>query len=396
MKIQAPFWAESKELKHLFSLLDDRVRFVGGCVRDTLLGATPNDTDLATPLLPAEVKERLEPHFRIIPTGIEHGTLTVLINGKDLKKAEITTLRKDIATDGRHAVVAFSKDWKEDASRRDLTINALYADFQGNVFDFFGGIDDLKAGIVRFIGDPSARIREDYLRVLRFFRFYSRYAKRPPDKETLKACREGIEGVKKLSTDRLRGEFFALVSSNRAASGLKTAVDCGYSEFFFPVSPNTDALERFTQYCPSASVMWRFSALLPFEAIARNEFSKRWKLSKKDAGFLLKTGKEDVYSSCAAFSENGLLRFKERFEKDAETAAFLAAAVTDDVRWLSVGEKIKDIKIPPFCFSGSDIIAAGVTGRRAGEILACVKEYWLSKDARPNRQELLSFMATLI
>ena len=169
-------------------------RFVGGCVRDALLGGTTDqgvDLDVATPLLPEEVIERLEAaEIKAIPTGLKHGTVTALVEGQPY---EITTLRKDVACDGRHADVQFTDDFELDARRRDFTINAMSTDRRGQLFDYFGGWEDLKAGRIRFVGDADERVREDYLRILRFFRFYARYGRPPADQEALEACREGAK-----------------------------------------------------------------------------------------------------------------------------------------------------------------------------------------------------------
>ena len=154
---------------------EDQVRFVGGCVRKSISGDNIDDIDLATILKPDEIKKKLnKENIKVIDTGISHGTVTAIINKK---KFEITTLRKDLSTDGRHAEVTFTSDWKEDALRRDFTINAIYADIQGRIFDPLNGISDLQKGIVKFIGTPDERIQEDYLRILRYFRFFTQYSK---------------------------------------------------------------------------------------------------------------------------------------------------------------------------------------------------------------------------
>ena len=167
-----------KEAQIIFSSLDEvgknsKVKFVGGCVRKALLGEDIDDIDLATSLEPHEVKKKLsEKGIKVIDTGISHGTITAILNKK---KLEITTLRKDISTDGRHANVIFTQDWEQDASRRDFTINAIYTDIEGRIFDPFNGISDLQNGKIKFIGSPEKRIQEDYLRILRYFRFFLHY-----------------------------------------------------------------------------------------------------------------------------------------------------------------------------------------------------------------------------
>ena len=184
-----------EKIFHLFSAVENHggvLRFVGGAVRDALRGIKGADLDLATDLSPDELVEACSEHgLKTIPIGIKFGTVGVLIGNKVL---EVTSLRKDIKTDGRRAEVEFTTDWEIDASRRDLTINAVYADEKGNVFDYYNGVNDLESGIVRFIGSPTIRIKEDYLRILRFFRFYSIFGSGEIDKKALKACKENKEG----------------------------------------------------------------------------------------------------------------------------------------------------------------------------------------------------------
>jgi len=188
-----------------------QVRFVGGAVRDALLGLPVSDLDLATTLLPDEVTRRVkEAGFKAVPTGIAHGTVTaVLPHGP----VEVTTLRRDVSTDGRRATVAFTEDWREDAARRDFTINALSADpLTGEIHDYFGGLDDIQIGLVRFIGDPFQRIAEDHLRILRFFRFHARFGEGTPDPAGLQACAARANDLMALSRERIAQELLKLLA----------------------------------------------------------------------------------------------------------------------------------------------------------------------------------------
>ena len=186
-------------------------RVVGGAVRDTLLGHEVTEVDLATPRTPEQVTQALHvAGIRAVPTGLEHGTVTAVVDGRGF---EVTTLRRDLETDGRHAVVAFTDDWREDAARRDFTINAMSMTRDGAVFDYFGGIADVRAGIVRFVGDPATRIAEDYLRILRFFRFFARYASGPADAAALAAIRTGVPGLAGLSVERVWSELARILSA---------------------------------------------------------------------------------------------------------------------------------------------------------------------------------------
>ncbi|HEX8055161.1 MAG TPA: CCA tRNA nucleotidyltransferase, partial [Novosphingobium sp.] len=204
-------WTQRAELAELIAALgNENARYVGGAVRDTLLGLDVKDIDLATTLLPETVMERLNAAgIRAVPTGIEHGTVTAVLHGGPV---EITTLRHDVSTDGRRATVAFAEDWREDAARRDFTINALYADpATGEIFDYFGGLTDLAARRVRFIGDARQRIREDHLRILRYFRFQARFGSEPADAESQTACAELSATLKGLSRERIGMEFLNLL-----------------------------------------------------------------------------------------------------------------------------------------------------------------------------------------
>jgi len=198
-------WPE--DLVEIIELLDNKARLVGGCVRDLILyNFLVEDIDIATKLLPEEVISRLETRFNVIPTGLKHGTVTVVKGGH---KYEITTLRSDDKTDGRHAVVSFNKTWEEDSKRRDFTMNSLYMDLSGNVYDYNGGLEDLRARLVRFIGNPADRIHEDYLRILRFFRFLARFGKY--DLDSLKSCLELAPNLVKVSRERITNEFLKIV-----------------------------------------------------------------------------------------------------------------------------------------------------------------------------------------
>lgn len=211
MYLPAADWWQGASAVAVLKVLDGEARFVGGAVRDSLLGRPVNDVDLATTLLPEEVVRRLESAgFKAIPTGIEHGTITAVV---DHKVFEITTLRRDVSTDGRRATVAFSTDWAEDAGRRDFTINALFADGTGRIFDYTGGIADLNPTRIRFIGNAEARITEDYLRLLRFFRFHAQIGRTPMDAEAMAAARKLAPGLALLSAERVWAELKRLLAA---------------------------------------------------------------------------------------------------------------------------------------------------------------------------------------
>ena len=260
------------------------VRYVGGAVRDTLLGLDVSDIDMATVHPPAAVIRRLEAAgIRAVPTGIAHGTVTAISSGTVV---EVTTLRRDVATDGRHAVVEATDDWREDAARRDFTINALYADpVTGAVDDWFGGVDDLAAGLVRFIGDPYRRIAEDHLRILRFFRFHARFGS-VIDGAGLAACTDRANDLMALSRERIAAELLKLLVAPGAVPTVALMQDRG---IFRPVLPEIDAagvarLETLAAREAAAEVVpdaiRRLAALIPAEAA--EAVGARLKLSKDD------------------------------------------------------------------------------------------------------------------
>jgi len=209
------FLENIKEAKIIFSLLNEigeesRVRFVGGCVRRALCGENIDDIDLATSLEPDEVKKKLNKEdIKVIDTGISHGTVTAILNKK---RFEITTLRKDISTDGRHANVEFTSSWEQDAQRRDFTINAIYVDIEGRIFDPLNGISDFQNGKIKFIGSPEQRIQEDYLRILRYFRFFTQYSKTNHDQDVIHFIKKNINGLNKISNERILDELKKILS----------------------------------------------------------------------------------------------------------------------------------------------------------------------------------------
>lgn len=226
-KINNPEWIQSEHLKELLHILSP-ARIVGGAVRNVLMGLPITDVDIASPLLPNEIKSIAESHgFTVIPTGIEHGTVTCMKHNSKLKfeKYEVTTLRADKETDGRHAKVDFVQSWELDAIRRDFTINALFSDFDGNITDYVGGVKDLKDGFLRFIGNPENRIKEDYLRILRFFRFYAHYCNQY-DINSLQACLSHLkDGLKQISRERCTYEFIRLLEAHNPWSAIALMTD---------------------------------------------------------------------------------------------------------------------------------------------------------------------------
>jgi len=280
-------WRHKPGMDRLLDSLDagkGQARFVGGAVRDTLVGVPVKDVDIATRLLPTDVLARLKAAgIKAVPTGMAHGTITAVLDGWPV---EVTTLRRDVATDGRRATVAFADDWRDDAARRDFTINALYAEpDSGVIHDYFGGLDDLEARRVRFIGDARARIAEDHLRILRHYRFYARFGADAPDAEAHAACVAMAQSQMALSRERIADELIKLLAVADPTHAIALMVDGG---IFAPIVPEiTQAgAERLKQLVaretdagiPGAALR-RLAALLPHDAAIGEGVAARLKLS---------------------------------------------------------------------------------------------------------------------
>ncbi|MET0371158.1 MAG: CCA tRNA nucleotidyltransferase [Sphingobium sp.] len=265
---------------------DGDARYVGGAVRDTLIGLPVSDVDVATVHDPQTVIERLErAGIKAVPTGIDHGTITAVTAGSPV---EVTTLRRDVSTDGRRATVAFTDDWREDAARRDFTINALYADpATGEVSDYFGGIEDLRAGRVRFIGDASARITEDHLRILRYFRFLARFGRGEPDSEAYGACRAAASQLMGLSRERIADELLKLLAVEEPVPALRLMVEGDILRAILPEVgaagvdhvASLQSRERDAGIAPSP--VRRLAALLPRDPAIADAVGARLKLSRR-------------------------------------------------------------------------------------------------------------------
>jgi poly(A) polymerase len=310
LKIDAAKWRKRRGMDRLLEALgagEGLTRYVGGAVRDDLLSLPVNDVDLATRLLPAEVTERLgKAKIKAVPTGIDHGTITAVVAGEPV---EVTTLRKDVSTDGRRAVVAFTEDWKDDAARRDFTINALSADpVSGEIFDYFGGLDDLLDRHVRFIGDPLQRIAEDHLRILRFFRFHARFGTGDPDAEALAACTERANDLMALSRERIADELLKLLGLPDPSSTVTIMVGRG---ILAPVLPEIAAerlanlsiliaAERHAEI--AADALRRLAALLPRDPAIADDIGARLRLSNAARKRLACAADADVGGSIQALA----------------------------------------------------------------------------------------------
>jgi len=289
LRLDAEKWRKRRGMRRLLKALgaaDGLTRYVGGAVRDDLLGLPVSDVDLATRLRPDQVIERLQAtNIKTIPTGIDHGTVTAVSDGQTV---EITSLRRDVSTDGRRATIAFTDDWKEDAARRDFTINALLADPQsGEIFDYFGGLDDLQTGHIHFIGEPLQRIAEDHLRILRFFRFHAKYGSGEPDQAALDACAARANDLMALSRERIADELLKLLALDDPAPTVGIMLQQGILKPVLPeIAPermsdleSLIAAEQASGIAPDA--LRRLAALLPRDPAIAETIAARLKLSNK-------------------------------------------------------------------------------------------------------------------
>ncbi|HKR24768.1 MAG TPA: CCA tRNA nucleotidyltransferase, partial [Allosphingosinicella sp.] len=279
-------------MKRLLAALDagaGATRFVGGCVRDTLLGLDVSDVDLATRLAPEEVIRRLgKARIKAVPTGLAHGTVTAVLGGAPI---EVTTLRRDLSTDGRRATIAYTEDWREDAARRDFTINALFADPEsGALFDYFGGLGDLEARRVRFIGDPLGRIAEDHLRILRFFRFHARFGAGAPDEAALDACAARANDLMALSRERIADELMKLLALPDPTPTVRLMIARGILKPVLPEIDGADGLAALVECERTAGIagnaVRRLAALLPRDPGNAAGIAARLRLSKRAASRL--------------------------------------------------------------------------------------------------------------
>ncbi len=365
-----------------------QARFVGGCVRDALLGRAVSDIDIATPLEPPAVIDALKAAgLKAVPTGIEHGTITAVADGRPF---EITTLRRDVETDGRHAVVAFTTDWAQDAARRDFRLNALYLDEAGALFDPTGeGAADARAGRIVFVGAAQARIREDYLRILRFFRFFARYGRGEADPVALQACADLREGMTGLSGERVAQELMKLLAADDPRPAVRLMAATGVLAVLLPEATGTGRFETLveieTGQLFTNDPVLRLAALLPDDAKAVRAAAARLRLSNALRDRLIAAVSDEV-SLTSWMSPREVRRAVYRLGADAfKDRIMLAwagdsrAASTPGWRMLSV---YPDTWTPPaFPITGEEIEAAGVPeGPLHGRVRRELESWWIDLD----------------
>jgi poly(A) polymerase len=371
---------KTRPIQKAYEKSNAQIRLVGGCVRDALLGKIAKDIDLATPLPPEDGMNLLKNEgITCIPTGIQHGTFTALL---DHEAYEITTLRQDVVTDGRHAHVVFSNDWEIDAARRDLTINALYADLDGVIYDYFEGMKDLQQGIIRFIGNAEARIKEDYLRILRLFRFHAWYGKYPLDDHTLKVCQELADRLSHLSKERVTKEIFRLLEAKNPLTSLSQMA----THQILPPLFQDNALPHITDL-----MMWEERLQLPINPLRRLLILTKdytlFRLSKTQASYIKK---EADLIRINMFNE-----VQRRYFLSIETKETIRDALLlkycqglheiqiHDRDLQARIEEINHLQIPLFPLNGNHLINMGIKGAKIGALLSQCRWWWAENEYNP-------------
>lgn len=413
--VAAEPWFSAPALTRVFNLLNadgGEARVVGGAVRNSLMGLPVADIDMATTLLPDEVVARAKKAgIKSVPTGIDHGTVTLVIEGAPF---EVTTLRRDVETDGRRAEVAFGSDWKVDAERRDLTINALYANAKGEVIDLVGGLPDIEKRHVRFIGNAAERVAEDYLRVLRFFRFFAHYGSGRPDADGLRACAQARSKLGTLSAERVWSEMKKLLSARDPGRALLWMRQAGVLSEILPESekwgidaiPALVAAEQAFGWQPEP--LLRLAAIVPPDVERLEAMAKRLRLSKTEAAFFSAWAKAPRLPAVIADTAFARLLYRHG-SHGLDTSLKLALAASrqksenDPAQLAETGRlwgllgKTENWQKPVFPLTGADVLAAGIpAGPRVGEVLGMLEDQWVEGNFNADRATLVARLQSMV
>ena len=376
----------ARTLLDAFETAGSELRFVGGCVRDSVLGRPIQDIDACTPTPPEQVMGLLaDAHIKTIPTGIAHGTITAIIEGTPI---EITSLRKDTACDGRHATVVYTDAYEEDAARRDFTMNALYCDRAGQLTDFFGGIGDAQKGRVCFIGEPEARIQEDALRMLRLFRFQAHYGQEPLQNKALEACRTHAPMLEQLSGERIQQEMLKLLAAPEPYAALEALQRAKLGAYLWECARPLDALTRIG--AAEAMLRKKPDAILRLSCILEEPedaawVAERWRLSKRDSTRLQQLLTPSPWKDLKRhIVEEGAAPTADRIARN------YALGQMDDTTLYHAADVVLHWKIPAFPVSGKDLIARDVDeGEALGNTLETLRLRWIESQYRLGKEELL-------
>lgn len=364
-------------------------RMVGGAVRDGLMGVAFTDVDLATTARPEEIKVVLEAAgLRVVPTGIDYGTVTAVMEGKGF---EITTLRRDIKTNGRHAEVVYTLDWCEDAQRRDFTINALSRDADGRIYDYTSGLEDIKNARVRFVGDPGARIAEDRLRILRYFRFLGSHGKAQADDETLHACAAAAGQIKNLSRERIWQELKKILALPNPAPVWQLMSDHNILNDILPEAaavPVLQALIKAENIRPSAADkihLRRLVALLAGQHIGITALQNHLAMSKAEAQKLQLLAANPFYGMAEIDAHKlRTVLYRQGVDNTGEFL-LLAKAISPHFIWDSALAMLEKWQPKTFPLKAADVMALGVSqGPQLGSILKQVEDWWVEKHFLPD------------
>jgi len=374
-------------------------RFVGGCVRDALLGLPVKDIDIATPETPERVTALIEQAgLRAIPTGIDHGTITAVCDGIPF---EITTLRRDVETFGRHARVSYTTDWQEDAARRDLTLNALYCDPDGTVFDPVGGLADLKEGRIRFVGAARSRIEEDVLRLLRFFRFYAYYGNGKADEDAVAACREMAPHIQTLSVERVWKELARLLLALDPAPTLDLMATNGVLSYLLPEVAHRDRLaalmkaEIATETAPD--YLRRLATIVDLDKDGARALAARLKFSNADRDQFCRLCDPVIHPDPGVDPKQNRVALYRLGTEIFKELILVGAAQNPDQDWLSLLPLPQTSPVPPFFITGQDVVDLGVpAGREIGDFLERVENWWIAGDFVADRETCLEYLQLLI
>ncbi len=390
-----PHWLGEEPLQQFFAATRDaggQARAVGGCVRDYLMGIEGADIDIASTLTPQQTIALAAQHgWKAIPTGIDHGTVTLVLPGRVV---EVTTLRRDVATDGRRATIAYTDRFEEDAARRDFTINALYMDAEGTLYDFFDGEKDIAARRVAFIGDAVTRIREDGLRILRFFRFLASHGTPPADEAALAACAAERGMIDALSGERIANEMRKLLSVPNPAFALRLMAESGVAPHVFLTQIHAPRMVRLhmleAQADHQTSVWARVAAVTAGDATAVTAIAARWKLSRHETQQLCLVAQLPPFS--AAMPKHAHTRLLRLHGAPAYLDWLLVQATLQ--QGLDVAPYValaRDFIAPVFPVTAKDLLASGMReGKALGEALTALEQRWEESDYRLDREALLS------
>jgi poly(A) polymerase len=388
-------WMTAPETVQVMAALGE-ARFVGGAVRNALLGVPVVDIDIAVPIRPEDSMARLKAFgLRTIETGLDHGTVTAIAGSHAF---EITSLRRDVETDGRHAKVAFTDDWALDAGRRDFTINALYASPAGEIFDYATGVQDLAAGKVRFMGDARIRIAEDYLRVLRLFRFHAWYGRGDLDTEGLTAATEAKDRLKTLSAERIAKELLRLLEAPNPAPVLTVMAARGILAELLPGPLRLVRVEQLAMLDAARDAVLRLAALLPDSAQAAIAVADRLRLSNADRARLEQalSGETIAADLPASQARRLLYRLGQARFRDKLLLQWAGAPAKAEA-WRGLLQLSDGWQAPRFPLTGRDVMRAGVPeGPEVGRVLAGLETWWVEGDFAAGEKELRTRLKDMI